>query len=360
MKTGSDGDPKSRASSVMKGENEGTGIAGLGLPCVTLVVIGLNEETHLEGVFASIMNQSYPRDKVELIYVDSGSRDASVVIARRNADKVYEEISHYPTAARGRNKGLDEASHKFIHFLDGDTEIGPDYLAIAIDKLVANERLAAVVGYVDEKNRDHNRLNLLFSAALSKRDEGFVAQPKAGGTFRTDLLRSLGGYDERIRLGEESELGERVLSAGYKILQVKDIMCTHDYDFRGVSSLTRLYVRMGETLAVQSKLSGEGNYWKNTKRHNSRNMILNVLFLTTLATSCFTGKYAILLAFSLVILAWPIAKLYTRRELNFVTIVYYEIMTIMKPVIFWGQLRTYAMLATDREFRKHVMVPKGG
>ena len=358
MKTGLYGNPESRASSVMEIRNDGTGHAALGLPSITIVVIGLNEETHLEGVFSSIMNQSYPRDRVELIYVDSGSRDASVAIARRNADKVFEEISHYPTAARGRNKGLREASHRFIHFLDGDTEIGPDYLAIAIDKLVANERLAAVVGYVDEKDRDRNRLNFLFSAALSKRDEGFVAQPKAGGTFRTDLLRSLGGYDERIRLGEESELGERVLSAGYKILQVEDIMCTHDYDFRGVGSLTQLYVMMGENLVVQSKLSGKGDYWRNTRRHNSTNLALNLVLLTVLLAAFVTGSYYPFLALCLAVVAWPIAKLYARRDLNVVTFVYHEMMSVMKPVTFWGQLKAYFRLAVDREFRLHVIVPK--
>ncbi len=328
------------------------------LPSITVVVIGLNEELHLDSVFHSIRNQSYPLEKLELIYVDSGSSDRSVEIAKMNADKVLIAKSPYPTAARGRNRGLAEASHPFVHFVDGDTELGPDYLRAAIDKMLADESLAGVVGYIDEKNSRDNGLNRLYSSVLSKKGEGFVTQAKAGGTFRTELLRNIGGYDERIKLGEETELGDRILSAGYKIFQVRDTMGVHDYDFRGLPSLTGLYVKMGESLAIQSRLSGEGKYWESTRRRNARNVATNLALLILVLACCYTGTFLPLIVLCFGVLGWPAIKLSARRNLNFNTLVYYEIMELMKPVTFWGQLRAYTRLATDPEFRDHVMVPK--
>jgi len=70
------------------------------LPCVSIVMIGYNEAENLENTFCAVNNFHYPKDKIELIYVDSGSEDRSIEIAEKYTSKVFVEKSFYPNAKK--------------------------------------------------------------------------------------------------------------------------------------------------------------------------------------------------------------------------------------------------------------------
>ena len=58
------------------------------LPNVSIVVIGLNEENNLHNTFKAIHNIDYPKNKYEIIYIDTGSSDRSIEIARRYTKEI--------------------------------------------------------------------------------------------------------------------------------------------------------------------------------------------------------------------------------------------------------------------------------
>ena len=115
------------------------------LPFVSIVVIGLNEEANLEDTFRAILDMDYPLNKIEVIYVDTGSHDRSVRIAREYANKVFIEEGAWPTSD-ARNRGIIEASYDIIHFIDGDISISGDYLKCAINR-IQNGQADAVTGF---------------------------------------------------------------------------------------------------------------------------------------------------------------------------------------------------------------------
>src|SRR3954471_704047 len=91
---------------------------------IGVVAIGRNEGDRLRACLASAL-----RDCAHVIYVDSGSTDGSVELARELGAQVVElDLSIPFTAARARNAGFEKLISiapevEFVQFVDGDCEI---------------------------------------------------------------------------------------------------------------------------------------------------------------------------------------------------------------------------------------------
>src|SRR5262245_56357676 len=112
------------------------------------VVIGRNEAPRLRRCLGAVL-----RDCGRVLYVDSGSTDASVAIARAAGVPVLELDPATPfSAARARNEGLARllqtagSAPPFVQFVDGDCWLEPGWLHAAAAALRCNPRLAVVSG----------------------------------------------------------------------------------------------------------------------------------------------------------------------------------------------------------------------
>ncbi len=100
-----------------------------------------------------------------VVYVDSGSTDSSTDLARKLGAEVMElDLSLPFTAARARNTGFQALmkSHphlKYVHFVDGDSEIVPDWLDRARSVLEARPDTAVVFGRRRERFPDASIFN---------------------------------------------------------------------------------------------------------------------------------------------------------------------------------------------------------
>jgi glycosyltransferase involved in cell wall biosynthesis len=80
------------------------------LPSISIVIPTFNAEAFLPGCLASIKEQKYPEEKLEIIVVDGGSRDRTVDIAKSYDAKIFYENIGRPEAATaiGYNKAKNE------------------------------------------------------------------------------------------------------------------------------------------------------------------------------------------------------------------------------------------------------------
>ena len=95
-------------------------------PLVSVVITTKNEEKNIGNCLKSIMSQTYPNDKIEIIVVDNNSEDKTKKIAGKYTKKLY----NYPPANsrlnitnfRGAqlNYGVSKASGEIIFFPDAD------------------------------------------------------------------------------------------------------------------------------------------------------------------------------------------------------------------------------------------------
>ena len=72
----------------------------------------------------SILTQSYPN--IEVIFVDDGSTDDSVLIAKSFLEKVKVIVQDHKGVNAARNLGISHAMGKYIAFCDSDDVWLPD------------------------------------------------------------------------------------------------------------------------------------------------------------------------------------------------------------------------------------------
>jgi len=127
-----------------------------------VVVIGRNEGERLARCLASVVTVA-----AKVIYVDSGSSDGSVDLARRLGASVVELDMSVPfTAARARNEGVArlrdlEPEIAYIQFVDGDCEVVKEWLKQAVDFLDQHADVAVVCGRLRERFPDRSIYNMM-------------------------------------------------------------------------------------------------------------------------------------------------------------------------------------------------------
>jgi glycosyltransferase involved in cell wall biosynthesis len=119
---------------------------------VGVVAIGRNEGTRIERCIQSAVART-----AIVLYVDSGSTDNSLLLAKNaGAEIVHLDMSLPFTAARARNHGywlLRQLAPtlSYIQFVDGDCEIDAIWIEAATAFLDLNQDVAVVCGRRREK-----------------------------------------------------------------------------------------------------------------------------------------------------------------------------------------------------------------
>ena len=117
-----------------------------------VVAIGRNEGKRLGQCLASA------NEAEATVYVDSGSTDGSVEVARGLGVEVVELDPNIPfSAARARNEGFarlleQHPDVEFVQFIDSDCEFAEGWLAAGQEALEGSARAGVVCGRLRERN----------------------------------------------------------------------------------------------------------------------------------------------------------------------------------------------------------------
>ena len=108
-------------------------------PFVSVIIPTLNEEKYIEKTLKALKNQDF-EGKFEIIVADGMSKDNTVKIAEKYADKVI--LVKKKGIAAGRNEGARVAKGDVLIFVDADTVLLPN----TISELVKAFKDKKVVG----------------------------------------------------------------------------------------------------------------------------------------------------------------------------------------------------------------------
>ncbi len=213
---------------------------------VAIVVIGRNEGDRLRRCLAAI-EVGFP-----VIYVDSGSTDASVEHAvKAGAQVISLDVGGGFTAARARNAGLaavGDPAIAYVQMVDGDCALEPGWIERAAAALDDDRGLGAVFGRRRERAPDASVYNWLCDL------EWAVAPGPAlvfGGDvmIRRAALDVAGRYDDAMIAGEDIDLALRIGGAGAGILCLPAEMTSHDAALLRFGQWWRRSVRAGHGFA---------------------------------------------------------------------------------------------------------------
>jgi GT2 family glycosyltransferase len=228
---------------------------------VGIVVIGRNEGARLTAALASVRGLGCAR-----VYVDSGSSDDSVGRAAAAGERVVELDPGRPfSAARARNEGFAAlvGAHpglELVQFLDGDCTLRPDWPMHACAAMDADSGRAVVIGRLEERHPEASIYNRLCALEWKSPPGDLSNFGALGGIMmvRRTVFARLGGFNEQVIAGEDSEFGVRVAGAGFRITKIGAAMATHDADIARFGQWWKRAVRAGHAIGQRFSLNGRG------------------------------------------------------------------------------------------------------
>ncbi len=226
---------------------------------VGLVVIGRNEGERLHRCLLSVIDKV-----VNIVYVDSGSTDGSVEMARSlSVDVVELDLSIPFTAARARNVGFTHLLQvnpniQFVQFVDGDCQIAPEWIERAQDELNTKPQVAVVCG----RRRERFPQKSIYNRLCDLEWDTPVGEAKACGgdaMMRVEAFQQVEGFNPLLIAGEEPELCVRLRLQGWKILRIKAEMTLHDAQITKFNQWWKRTLRSGHAYAEGAWLHGKSS-----------------------------------------------------------------------------------------------------
>ncbi len=185
---------------------------------ISVVIPAYNEEAYLSDCLAALApdRQHYPADGYEIIVADNHSTDRTAEIARAYGARVVSVREKGVTYAR--QGAAMAATGDLLASTDADTLVCPDWLAVIAARFQADDTLVGLMGPV--YLRGGPAYARAYQATIMNgwfrlfRVLGRPCFPGQNFAVRRADFQAMGGYDTRMRTGEDMNLSLRLRHRG--------------------------------------------------------------------------------------------------------------------------------------------------
>ena len=239
-------------------------------PFVSVLMPIRNEAEFIELSVGAVLNQNYPRDRMEILIADGMSTDATREIVeqlKRNNPNIKMDLIDNPgqVVSAGMNAALARARGEVIVRVDGHTLIARDYVQECVAALqrsdagnVGGPMNAVGLGLVGEAVAIATSSPFGVGGArfhYSNREER--VDTVYMGAWPADVFRRIGTFDEEMVRNQDDEFNYRLRAAGGSILLTPRIKSQY-YSRTTIGSLWRQYFQYGYwKVRVMQKHSGQ-------------------------------------------------------------------------------------------------------
>lgn len=195
---------------------------------VSLIIPVFNSMKYLGTCLDSVLAARERYEDLHLILLDHGSTDGSYqTLIRRLGDSDAKIIRvEGGTIAALRNFGARTAEGSFLCFLDSDCVIPEDYFEGIMS--VFTSVAAEATGQMVQPAASANWLQSTWCELNRHVADGYVPYLNAANfAIKRDAFDKVGGFDEALITGEDSELCWRLTAAGYKIYESHRVGAVH-------------------------------------------------------------------------------------------------------------------------------------
>ena len=194
---------------------------------VSIIIPAYNEEKGIQETIKSALSLDYPKNKLEIIVIDYGSKDKTYKLAKQFASKSHPKIKVITKKNGGKgtalNKGIRCATGEIIVSMDADTIVSP----MALQKMVGffeNPEVMSVapgMGVYQPRTiwQRIQQIEYLMGVFLRKSFASMNAihiTPGAFSAYRKSFFDKYGGYDEG-NITEDLEIALRIQSKNFII-----------------------------------------------------------------------------------------------------------------------------------------------
>jgi glycosyltransferase involved in cell wall biosynthesis len=187
---------------------------------VSIIIKTLNEEEHIERAVRSALT-AVESVGGEVILADSVSTDRTVEIAEQYPITIVQlRNAGDRRCGVGPQLGYQLAAGEYVYILDGDMEMDPEFLPVALKEMELRPVLGGIGGLVDEQST----ASYQFRGRKRRKVEatsGDVRWLDMGGLYRRTALDEVGYFSNRnLHAYEEQDLGLRLTSTGWRLSRI--------------------------------------------------------------------------------------------------------------------------------------------
>lgn len=180
------------------------------MPLFSIVIPTYNRSGQIVHAIESLLRQTF--NSYEIIVVDDGSSDDTKekLSGYITSGTIYYHHQENKGVCAARNHGASKAKGSYLIFLDSDDEVLPEWLADFKNLSDQGFSLLCCSMTVRKPGGGIKKVSCLDPYKNGGKDKG-ISIP---GTWaiKTDWFRSLGGFDEVIKYGENTELKFRMMA----------------------------------------------------------------------------------------------------------------------------------------------------
>jgi glycosyltransferase involved in cell wall biosynthesis len=244
------------------------------VPKVSVVVPCRDEAARILECIASLAEDGYQRNRLEILVVDGGSNDGTRQIVERMA-RTYRCIELLEngrrTTTEGLNIGIQAATGEVIMIASAHARYEVGYISRSVEVLRASGadcvggRMETVPG---EATVVADAIALALSSRFGVGNSRFRTSPEPGyvdtvafGVYRRDVFDRVGPFDERLIRNQDIEFNARLRRAGGRILLVPGIRSFY-YCRTGLRALWSQNFRNGQWNMYTVALTGGSLSWR--------------------------------------------------------------------------------------------------
>lgn len=202
------------------------------LPLVSIIIPVLNEGTYISQTLQQMHDQSYPKDRMEIIVVDGGSTDDTFDIVSKWVDRSFLNVRVFPNIKQisscARNIGISVARGEYVLFIDAHVFIPTSQLIENMVEAARNKNalvlgrpqplnppalsvFQSVVANIRGSRFGHSNHSFIYSDT-----EGWVSPVSVGVMYHISLFDKVGYFDESFDAAEDVDFNFRLEQEGYK------------------------------------------------------------------------------------------------------------------------------------------------
>lgn len=215
-------------------------------PFVSVIVLNYNGRRFLRDCFSSLELTNYPKEKYEVVLVDNGSTDDSIVFTKRNFPWVsIVALQRNFGFGGGNNRGVKSVKGQYIAFLNNDTQVTENWLLELVQASISHSipicaSKTLLMGKHNLIDFGGGKLTITgrgYSVGFLEVDDNsnkrcsFTGYPCAASMLiNKDVFSQLGGFDEDyFACLDDTDLGWRAWLLGYKTLYCPQSVVYHNY-----------------------------------------------------------------------------------------------------------------------------------
>lgn len=189
---------------------------------LSVIVPVYNDPNGIRTTLESLVAQTYPTERYEVIIVDNGSADDTPEVVQEYCDRhpdlvtllVEDEIQ---SSYAARNSGIEHARGSLVSFLDADMTVEPTWAASVVASADAHD-WDYMGCEIDTYVVGDDSLTATYDRALGFTVKRYLEESQftvtACLTVKRSVFDTVGGFDSRLISGGDGEFGKRVHAAG--------------------------------------------------------------------------------------------------------------------------------------------------